>query len=57
MRYDGETPRTLEGVHARVERIRNLHLLPPGMEFVPYYDRGKLVNLTTHTVIENLSSG
>src|SRR5208283_1752313 len=54
MRYDGETPSTLEGVHARVERIRNLHLLPPGMDLVPYYDRGKLVDLTTHTVIENL---
>ncbi len=57
MRYDGETPHTLEGVHARVERIRNLHLLPPGMDLVPYYDRGKLVNLTTHTVIENLVIG
>ncbi len=57
MRYDGETPSTLEGVHARVERIRNLHLLPPGMELIPYYDRGKLVALTTHTVIENLVIG
>ena len=57
MRYGGETPQTLEGVHARVERIRNLHLLPPGMDLVPYYDRGRLVNLTTHTVIENLLVG
>ncbi|HEX7602539.1 MAG TPA: efflux RND transporter permease subunit, partial [Polyangiaceae bacterium] len=33
------------------------HLLPPGMHIVPYYDRGKLVGLTTHTVIENLLLG
>ncbi len=47
---------TLEGVHERVDYIRKNHLLPPGMDIVPYYDRGKLVKLTTHTVIENLSS-
>src|SRR5580658_8495582 len=57
MRYDGETPATLEGVHAKIDKIRNLHLLPPGMDIVPYYDRGNLVKLTTHTVIENLVIG
>jgi cobalt-zinc-cadmium resistance protein CzcA len=57
MRYGGETPSTLEGVHKRVE----LHPQepPPAARdgLVPYYDRGKLVKLTTHTVIENLVVG
>jgi cobalt-zinc-cadmium resistance protein CzcA len=57
MRYGAETPHTLEGVHARIEHIRELHLLPPGMDLVPYYDRGNLVKLTTHTVLENLVVG
>src|SRR5262249_44156376 len=33
------------------------HLLPPGMEIEPYYDRGRLVAVTTHTVMENLLMG
>ncbi|MBV9948520.1 MAG: efflux RND transporter permease subunit, partial [Myxococcales bacterium] len=57
MRYGGETPSTLEGIHRRVDHIRKNHLLPPGMDIVPYYDRGNLVHLTTHTVIENLLVG
>src|SRR4029079_1708243 len=40
-----------------VDYIRQNHLLPPGMEIVPYYDRGDLVGLTTHTVIENVVVG
>jgi len=57
MRYGGETQPTLEGLHARVEYIRQNHVLPPGMDVEPYYDRGALVKLTTHTVIENLIVG
>jgi cobalt-zinc-cadmium resistance protein CzcA len=57
MRYGGETPKTLEGVYARIDHIRKYHLLPPGMEIEPYYDRGKLVHITTHTVLENLLVG
>jgi cobalt-zinc-cadmium resistance protein CzcA len=57
MRYGGETLPTLEGVHQKLEEIRQFHLLPPGMEVVPYYDRGKLVTVTTHTVLENLVVG
>ncbi len=57
MRYGGETPKTLKGIHDRVELIRKNHLLPPGMEIVPYYDRGNLVALTTHTVLENVVVG
>ena len=57
MRYGGETQPTLEGIHKRIDFIRENHILPPGMDIVPYYDRGNLVKLTTHTVLENLVVG
>ncbi len=57
MRYGGETPTTLEGIYKRVDYIRKNHILPPGMDIEPYYDRGALVHLTTHTVLENLLVG
>jgi cobalt-zinc-cadmium resistance protein CzcA len=57
MRYGGETPKTLEGVHARVEEIRQSEVLPPGMDIEPYYDRGALVAVTTKTVLHNMIEG
>jgi cobalt-zinc-cadmium resistance protein CzcA len=57
MRYGGETKPTLEGIYRRLETIRTNHLLPPGMEVEPYYDRGELVKVTTRTVMENLLLG
>ena len=57
MRYGGETPETLEGIYERVKYIEDNHILPPGMTIKPYYDRGALVHLTTHTVMENLVVG
>jgi len=57
MRYGGETAPTLQGIHERIDYIRQNHVLPPGMDIVPYYDRGNLVKLTTHTVLENLVVG
>jgi cobalt-zinc-cadmium resistance protein CzcA len=57
MRYGGETPSTLKGIHDRVDYIRANHILPPGMDIEPYYDRGSLVRITTHTVLENLLVG
>lgn len=57
MRYGAETKPTLEGIHKKLEEIRNNHLLPPGMEVRPYYDRGVLVGLTTSTVMENVAVG
>ncbi|HVU52037.1 MAG TPA: CusA/CzcA family heavy metal efflux RND transporter [Polyangia bacterium] len=58
MRYGEETAKTLEGVKSRLDYIRQF-VLPPdqGVDIVPYYDRGALVNVTTHTVIENLLMG
>jgi len=57
MRYGAETHATLEGVYRRLELIRKNHLLPPGMELEPYYDRSSLISLTTRTVMENLLVG
>ena len=57
MRYGGETPSTLEGIHAMVRQIEDEHRLPPGMRINVYYDRGDLVKVTTHTVLENLLFG
>lgn len=57
MRYGAQTPKTLKGIHERIDLIREKHLLPAGMEIVPYYDRGNLVRLTTHTVLENVVMG
>jgi cobalt-zinc-cadmium resistance protein CzcA len=58
MRYGEETARTLSGVKDRLEYIRKF-ILPPeqGVDIVPYYDRGTLVGVTTHTVLENLLVG
>jgi cobalt-zinc-cadmium resistance protein CzcA len=57
MRYGAETPKTLEGIYKRLTYIRENHILPPGMDIQPYYDRGALVHVTTHTVLENLVVG
>jgi heavy metal efflux system protein len=58
MRYGEETAKTLDGVKSRLEYIRKF-VLPPdqGVDIVPYYDRGALVKVTTHTVLENLLMG
>jgi cobalt-zinc-cadmium resistance protein CzcA len=57
MRLNGNTLRTLEGIQAKVREIRRNHLLPPGMDLKPYYDRTGLIRLTTHTVLHNLFLG
>ena len=57
MKYGGETASTLEGIYKRIDYIRTNHLLPPGMEIRPFYDRGQLTKITTRTVLENLLMG
>jgi cobalt-zinc-cadmium resistance protein CzcA len=57
MRYGGDSLKTLDNVHEKVDQIARYHILPPGMRTETYYDRAKLVELTTHTVIENLLTG
>jgi len=57
MRHDAETAATLQGIRDRLELIEKNRLLPPGMRVRPYYNRGDLVKVTTHTVVENLVLG
>jgi cobalt-zinc-cadmium resistance protein CzcA len=57
MRYGASTLDTLQGIKDRIAFIRRNHLLPPGMDVVPYYDRADLVHETTRTVLENVVTG
>ncbi len=57
MRYGGDSLKTIRGIHDRVDYIHRNRVLPPGIDIEPVYDRADLVNLTTHTVMENLLTG
>jgi cobalt-zinc-cadmium resistance protein CzcA len=57
MRYGGDSLKTIQGIHERVDYIRQNRVLPPGMDIDPVYDRADLVRLTTRTVMENLLVG
>ncbi len=57
MKVGGNTLTTLDGVRRKVEEIRRNHLLPPGMDLHPYYDRTELIHTTTRTVLHNLILG
>src|ERR1700722_9509893 len=46
----------LAGIHAKVKEL-NDRILPPGVKVVPFIDRSDLVELTTHTVLHNLTEG
>jgi cobalt-zinc-cadmium resistance protein CzcA len=56
LRKGAESEATLNGIHAKVDEL-NDHLLPPGVRIVPFLDRSKLVEFTTHTVLHNLTEG
>jgi cobalt-zinc-cadmium resistance protein CzcA len=51
------TNEMLPRVKAEIEKINTDGTLPPGVKVVPYYDRGALVAVTTHTVLHNLVFG
>ena len=51
------TNEVLPLVQQEVQKMNNDGSLPPGVKVVPYYDRGALVNITTHTVVHNLIFG
>jgi cobalt-zinc-cadmium resistance protein CzcA len=46
----------LEGIHEKVKEL-NEHILPKGVEVVPFLDRSDLLHYTTHTVLHNLTEG
>lgn len=47
----------LPKVEAEIAKINRDGTLPAGVKLVPYYDRGALVAVTTHTVLHNLAFG
>lgn len=51
------TNNVLPRIKEEVEKMNTDGSLPPGVKIVPYYDRGSLVGVTTHTVIHNLVFG
>jgi heavy metal efflux system protein len=56
LRKGANSDETLDAIHAKVKEL-NQHILPPGVEIVPFLDRSVLVHLTTHTVLHNLAEG
>jgi cobalt-zinc-cadmium resistance protein CzcA len=44
-------------IKAEIAKINRDGSLPPGARAVPFYDRGSLVSVTTHTVLHNLIFG
>ena len=44
-------------VKAAIDRLNRDGSLPPGVKVVPFYDRSKLIAVTTHTVLHNLIFG
>ncbi len=56
LRKGAESEATLNGIHDKVKQL-NEQILPPGVKVVPFLDRSKLVEYTTHTVLHNLTEG
>jgi cobalt-zinc-cadmium resistance protein CzcA len=56
MRKGEQSLPTLERVHQKVEQL-NSGILPKGIKLVPYYDRTKLIGITTKTVTHTLIEG
>ena len=56
MRKGADAEDALRELHKRVDLL-NDHILPPGVKIVPFIDRSKLVEFTTHTVLHNLGEG
>ena len=52
-----QTSEVLPMVKSEVARMNRDGSLPPGVQVVPFYDRGYLIGLTTHTVQHNLLLG
>ena len=50
------TEATLQGIEKEVKYL-NAHVLPRGVQIVPYLDRSTLIHYTTHTVLTNLTIG
>jgi heavy metal efflux system protein len=51
------TNEVLPRIKAEVQKMNADGSLPRGVELIPFYDRGSLVSVTTHTVLHNLIFG
>src|ERR1700722_6821227 len=56
LRKGADSDSTLATFHAKVDEL-NEHILPKGVQIVPFLDRSNLVHYTTHTVLHNLTEG
>jgi heavy metal efflux system protein len=56
LRKGANADAVIERIHAKVKEL-NEHILPPGVQIVPFLDRSDLVHYTTHTVLHNLEEG
>ncbi|MGP8200512.1 MAG: efflux RND transporter permease subunit [Limisphaerales bacterium] len=52
-----QTAKMLPKVKAEIAKMNTDGSLPTGVKLVPFYDRGSLIKLTTHTVLHNLIFG
>jgi len=52
-----QTAKMLPKVKDEIAKMNNDGSLPPGVKVVPFYDRGSLIAVTTHTVLHNLLFG
>jgi cobalt-zinc-cadmium resistance protein CzcA len=57
MRSGGNAKEIVSRVKERVAEINNKHMIPGGLQIVPYYDRSQLVDAAIHTVSEVLAEG
>ena len=57
MRRTERTADMIPKVKDAIEKLNHNGSLPPGVRVVPFYDRSKLVAVTTHTVLHNLIFG
>ncbi len=56
MRKGANAQEALAGLEAKVKEL-NDHILPTGVQIIPFVDRSDLVRYTTHTVLHNLTEG
>src|SRR5208282_5071342 len=56
LRKNATGEKALAAIHEKVKEL-NDHILPKGVQIVPFLDRSLLVHYTTHTVLHNLTEG
>jgi cobalt-zinc-cadmium resistance protein CzcA len=52
-----QTDKVLPEIKAAIDTMNHDGSLPAGVKVIPFYDRGSLVSVTTHTVLHNLIFG